>query len=59
MKKEVQNEWQRDVKVGYLPLDLSSFQSIKDFVHAFEEKHLPLHILINNAAVYGLQYSKG
>jgi NAD(P)-dependent dehydrogenase (short-subunit alcohol dehydrogenase family) len=39
------------VKVEYIPLDLSSFQSTIDCVRAFKEKNLPLHILINNAAV--------
>ncbi len=45
-------------KVEYLPLDLSSFQSTTDFVRAFKEKNLPLHILINNAAIGAVPYSK-
>ena len=57
MKRETAEEG-KEVKVEFLPLDLSSFQSTTDFVCAFKEKNLPLHILINNAAVYGLQYSK-
>ena len=60
MKEEIQaiKSVQKEVKVEYLPLDLASFQSTTDFVRAFKEKGLPLHILINNAALYGLRYSK-
>ncbi len=41
-------------------LDLGSIQSTKDFVRAFKEKNLPLHIviLINNAGVAWIPYSK-
>ncbi len=49
---------EESVKVEYLPLDLSSFQSTTDFVRGFKEKNLPLHILINNAALCALPYSK-
>ena len=45
-------------EIEYLPLDLSSFQSTKDFVCAFKEKNLPLHILINNAAIGLVPYGK-
>ena len=48
----------KEVKVEFLPLDLSSFQSTTDFVRAFKEKQLPLDILINNAGVYGIGPSK-
>ena len=48
---------QKEVKVEYLPLDLASFQSTTDFVRAFKEKGLPLHILINNAALCASPYS--
>ena len=43
-------------EIEYLPLDLSSFQSTKDFVHLFKEKDLPLHILVNNAGIAFLPY---
>ncbi len=39
-------------------LDLGSIQSTKDFVRAFKEKNLPLHILINNAGIALLPFSK-
>ena len=47
---------EKEIKLEYLPLDLSSFQSTKDFVHAFKEKNLPLHILINNAGLFAVPY---
>jgi short-subunit dehydrogenase len=46
------------VSVEYIPLDLSSFQSTIDCVRAFKEKNLPLHILINNAAIAFTPYSE-
>ncbi len=45
-----------EVNIEYLPLDLSSFQSTKECVKIFEERDLPLHILINNAAVASTPY---
>ena len=32
----------------FMKLDLSSLTSVKEFVAAFKQKDLPLHILINN-----------
>ncbi len=49
---------EKDLKVEFMRLDLGSIQSTKDFVRAFKEKNLPLHILINNAAVAWIPYSK-
>jgi len=37
--------------VEFLPLDLSSFDSVLNFVQLFREKNLPLNLLINNAGV--------
>ena len=51
-------EGEKSVKVEYLPLDLSSFQSTIDCVRAFKEKNLPLHILINNAGIFATPYSE-
>ncbi|RMX45186.1 hypothetical protein pdam_00022662 [Pocillopora damicornis] len=39
-------------------LDLASFTSIKNFAEEFRGRKLPLHILICNAAVFGLSWSK-
>jgi len=52
----MRREMAEEINIEYLPLDLSSFQSTIEFVRTFKEKNLPLHILINNAAVYGLPY---
>lgn len=49
MKREVGEG--KELKVEYLLVDLASFSSVKDFVKTFKEKNLPLHILVNNAAV--------
>ena len=38
------------------PLDLSSLQSIRDFVKAFEEKYDRLDVLVNNAGVMACPY---
>ncbi len=48
----------KDLKIEFMRLDLASFQATKDFVRAFKEKNLPVHILINNAAVAGVPFSK-
>mmetsp|Transcript_24253 Transcript_24253/g.26525 ORF Transcript_24253/g.26525 Transcript_24253/m.26525 type:complete len:329 (+) Transcript_24253:98-1084(+) len=41
-------------KVDALTLDLSSFQSIKDFVKEFESKYPALDVLVNNAGIMAL-----
>eukprot|EP00386_Alphamonas_edax_P006256 GDKI01020321.1.p1 GENE.GDKI01020321.1~~GDKI01020321.1.p1 ORF type:complete len:331 (+),score=90.97 GDKI01020321.1:183-1175(+) len=38
-------------KVELLGLDLSSFESIREFAEQFKAKRLPLHVLINNAGL--------
>ena len=48
----------KEVKVEYIPLDLASFQSTKECVRIFKERDLPLHILVNNAAVGPSPFSK-
>ncbi len=48
----------KEVKVDYLPLDLASFQSTIECVRLFKDKNLPLHILINNAGIFAVPYSK-
>ena len=58
MKQEVGEEKDLELKVEYLLVDLASFSSVKDFVRTFREKNLPLHILINNAAVCGTPFSE-
>jgi short-subunit dehydrogenase len=58
MKAELGPNQERNVKVEYIPLDLSSFQSTLQCVHSFKEKNIPLHILVNNAAIAFTPYSK-
>ncbi|NP_001279490.1 dehydrogenase/reductase SDR family member on chromosome X [Callorhinchus milii] len=38
-------------KVEYMGLDLASLRSVRQFVQRFKAKNLPLHVLVNNAAV--------
>lgn len=38
--------------VEFLPLDLASLASVRRCVQIFEQRHLPLHILINNAGIF-------
>lgn len=48
-----------DVKGTFLvPLDLSSLQSIKDFVTAFEEEYDRLDALVNNAGIMACPFEK-
>ena len=36
-----------------MELDLASLHSVQNFADTFQKCHLPLHILVLNAAVYG------
>ena len=56
--EEKEDEGKKEVMVEYLPLDLSSFQCTTECVRLFKEKGLPLHILINNAAVAWVPFGK-
>ena len=54
MKQEINEEHpDKSVTIEFMILDLGSFRSTKDFTVAFKEKNLPLHILINNAGIFG------
>lgn len=56
LKQEASAEFpDRQVAVEFMPLDLGSFQSTREFTAAFKERNLPLHILVNNAGVAWLQ----
>ena len=46
-------------ELEYMHLDLSSLQSVKEFADNFKRKNLPLHILVNNAAVAFVPFGKG
>ena len=52
------NQGSMKEKLEYLPLDLASLQSTTDFVRLFKEKSLPLHILVNNAGIFGAPFSE-
>lgn len=40
-----------ELRLEYMKLDLASFQSVKEFVRAFEQSGRKLHVLICNAGV--------
>ncbi len=46
-----------DAQIEAMPLDLSSFASVRQFAAAYKAKGYPLHVLINNAGgmIYGKQ----
>ena len=59
MKQEIAKEHSdKEVKLEYMLVDLSSFRSVKDFTVAFREKNLPLHVLINNAGILAVNRGK-
>ena len=41
-----------NLDVEFLPLDLSSLNSVRTFVKLFQEKQQHLHILVNNAGIF-------
>ena len=53
MKAEITATGSDQHNIEFMKLDLSSFNSTKEFVVSFKEKGLPLHILINNAGTIG------
>ncbi|CAF1504967.1 unnamed protein product [Adineta ricciae] len=42
-----------DAPLEFLPLDLSSLISVRKFVDEFHQRQLPLHLLVNNAGIFG------
>lgn len=43
----------QEVKIDFLPLDLGSLDSVRNFASLFKAKKLPLHVLICNAGIMG------
>ncbi|KAJ8350757.1 hypothetical protein SKAU_G00258870 [Synaphobranchus kaupii] len=48
--KKIQEE-QNEGKVEFQFIDLASLKSVRQFVHKFKDRGLPLHVLVNNAGV--------
>ena len=48
----------KQLNVEYMSLDLASLQATKEFAAAFKERHLPLHILVNNAGIAFVPFGK-
>ena len=48
----------KQLSVEYMFLDLGSLQATKEFAAAFKERHLPLHILVNNAGIAFVPFGK-
>jgi len=61
MRKEIEDNAVDGIEIGiveFMLLDFASLSSIREFVKNFkeetrEEKNLPLHVLVNNAGVFG------
>ena len=56
--KESKGEDVERLQLEYMHLDLSSFQSVKDFVEAYRTSGRQLHVLVCNAGVYKAKYGK-
>ena len=56
--KETKGEDVERLQLEYMHLDLSSFQSVKDFVEAYRTSGRQLHVLVCNAGVYKAKYGK-
>jgi NAD(P)-dependent dehydrogenase (short-subunit alcohol dehydrogenase family) len=41
-----------NLNVEFLPLDLASLDSVRRYVKLFQDRQLPLHLLVNNAGVF-------
>ena len=52
MTEEVSREHpDKSISVEFMPLDLASLRSVKRFTEDYNQKGLPLHLLINNAGI--------
>jgi WW domain-containing oxidoreductase len=47
-----------DAKAEVMELDLASLHSVREFAVSFQKRHLPLHILVLNAAVFGMPFTR-
>ena len=46
-----------DAPLDFIQLDVSSMASVKRFVEEFHQRQLPLHLLINNAGIFGSEFA--
>ncbi|XP_058011148.1 WW domain-containing oxidoreductase isoform X2 [Ahaetulla prasina] len=53
--RQILKEWHK-AKVEAIALDLASLQSVWEFAETFKSKNLGLHVLVCNAAVFGLPW---
>ncbi|XP_013912272.1 PREDICTED: WW domain-containing oxidoreductase, partial [Thamnophis sirtalis] len=53
--RQILKEWHK-AKVEAITLDLASLQSVWEFAETFKSKNLALHVLVCNAAVFGLPW---
>ncbi|GJQ13095.1 hypothetical protein GpartN1_g4886.t1 [Galdieria partita] len=54
--KNIQNSTGKSSNVDFLPLDLASLQSVRDFSKLFLQKYKTLNLLINNAGVFATKF---
>lgn len=46
-----------EIKLDFIPLDLSSFESIEEFVKQLKSKNYKVDLLVNNAGLMFTEYS--
>eukprot|EP00698_Gefionella_okellyi_P023276 TRINITY_DN789_c0_g1_i4.p1 TRINITY_DN789_c0_g1~~TRINITY_DN789_c0_g1_i4.p1 ORF type:complete len:247 (+),score=32.44 TRINITY_DN789_c0_g1_i4:221-961(+) len=49
--QELQQRYGHKLNLEFMHLDLSSLASVRDFAQIFKARHLPLHVLFNNAGI--------
>jgi retinol dehydrogenase-12 len=54
--KTIQSSTGKSANVDFLPLDLASLRSVREFSSSFLQKYNSLHLLINNAGVFATKF---
>ncbi|CAF1435414.1 unnamed protein product, partial [Didymodactylos carnosus] len=52
IRTQVDTKDSDNLKLDFIQLDLASYESVRKFVDQFHQRHLPLHLLINNGGIY-------
>ncbi|CAF1103735.1 unnamed protein product [Didymodactylos carnosus] len=52
IRTQIGNNGNNNLKLDFIQLDLASYDSIHKFVDEFHQRHLSLHLLINNGGTY-------